>query len=242
MCKKALLITGASSDIGCELIKSVYKNYDVIYAHYYSSDVVLKEIQKEIGEKLRLVQADFRNVDEVFGMIKEIKESDVLINNIVHLSATKANNVKFTKSTWELFQNELQSSVYAIIEIIKAFLPQMTKNKYGRIIFMLSAYTKNVPPKYLSPYVTSKYAAYGLMKSLSAEYSDKGITVNGISPEMIETKFLSDLPNFVVEKNAMDSPLGRNLSVHDVVPMIEYLLSDSAVAVTGQNFAITGGK
>jgi len=77
---------------------------------------------------------------------------------------------------------------------------------------------------------------------LAAEYSDKGITVNGISPEMIETKFLSDLPTFVVEKNAIDSPLGRNLTVQDVVPMIEFLLSDSAIAITGQNLAITGGK
>ena len=45
----------------------------------------------------------------------------------------------------------------------------------------------------------------------------------------------------IVEENAAKSPLKRNLQVDDVVPMITYLLSDQAEAITGQNIAITGG-
>ena len=79
------------------------------------------------------------------------------------------------------------------------------------------------------------------MKALATEYDSKGITVNGISPEMIDTKFLSDLPDLIVEEHAAKSPLKRNLQVDDVVPMLAYLLSDAAEAITGQNIAITGG-
>lgn len=239
---RALLVTGASSDVGCELIRRVWKKYDVIYAHYFRTDEKLKCLQESVGDRLRLVQADFTNMDDVYRMIGEIQQSEIPISNIVHLSAPKVYNIKFAKCDWLSFQNEMQSAVYAISEIIKAFIPSMSKQKYGRIIFMLTAYTQNIPPKYLSPYITSKYASLGLMKCLSAEYSDKGITVNGVSPEMIETKFLSELPSFVVEKNALDSPLGRNLTVQDVVPVFEYLLSDAAEAVTGQNLAVTGGR
>ena len=59
---------------------------------------------------------------------------------------------------------------------------------------MLTSCTTNIPPKYLASYVTSKYALLGLVKALSNEYADKGIRINGISPSMIETKFLENIP------------------------------------------------
>ena len=242
MKNKALLITGASSDIGCELIRQVHEEYDVIYAHYYSSYEVLKQLQQDIGDKLRLVQADFSNMDDVYRMIDIIKNDEVKINNIVHLSAPKFKNVKLVKKKWEDFEKELQQSVYSITTIINAFVKDMAKDKYGRIVLMLSSSILNTPPKYLTPYVTAKFAALGLVKSLSSEFSNKGITVNGVSPEMIETKFLSEVSDLIVEKNAQESPLGRNLQVTDVVPLVKYLLSDNAEAITGQNYAITGGR
>jgi 3-oxoacyl-[acyl-carrier protein] reductase len=99
-----------------------------------------------------------------------------------------------------------------------------------------------IPGKYAVPYTTAKYALLGLMKCLAAEYADKGITVNGVSPSMIETNFVSGLPELSRQLNAAQSPMKRNLSVDDVTPMLEYLLSDSADMVTGQNFAIMGGN
>lgn len=99
-----------------------------------------------------------------------------------------------------------------------------------------------MPPKYLSPYVTVKYSLLGLVKALAVEYADFDITVNGISPEMTDTKFLSEIPELIVQKSGMDNPLGRNLSVEEVVPTFEFLLSDGADCITGQNIAITGGK
>ena len=118
----------------------------------------------------------------------------------------------------------------------------MAKNKYGKILVMLTSCTTNIPPKYLTSYVTSKYALLGLVKSLANEYSDKGIKINGISPSMIETKFLKNIPELLVQQNAMNSPTGSNLCVDDVIPMFEFLLSDKSNSITGQNIAITNGN
>ena len=118
----------------------------------------------------------------------------------------------------------------------------MAKNKFGKIVVMLTSYTTNIPPKYLASYVTSKYALLGLVKALANEYSDKGIKINGISPSMIETKFLQSIPELIVKQNAMNSPTGSNLSVDDVIPMFKFLLSDESNSITGQNIAITNGN
>ncbi len=106
---------------------------------------------------------------------------------------------------------------------------------------MLTAYVIGVPPKFQSPYITVKYGLLGLMRNLAAEYAGKGITVNGVSPDMIETKFLSQIPELIIEQNAKNTPMGRNLRVEEVVPTFEYLLSDGADLVTGQNIGVTGG-
>ena len=59
---------------------------------------------------------------------------------------------------------------------------------------------------------------------------------------MMETKFLSEIQDLIIKKNAEQSPLSRNMTVKDVIPAINYLLSDKAEAVTAQNIGITGGR
>lgn len=238
---KTLLVTGASSEIGTALIRKIESAYDMIYAHYNQTRENMDELISTYGDKIIPIQADFSNEDEVIRMINMIKDSGNIPNNIVHLPAIKAFNQKFHKQNWDVYEKGLEVSLYSIIELLKAFLPEMSKGKYGRIVLMLSSCTLNQPPKYQSSYVTIKYALLGLMKSLAGEYADKGITVNGISPDMVETKFLSDVPELIVEQNAQRNPLKRNILISDIVPMIEYLLSDAAMAVTGQNIGITGG-
>lgn len=129
----------------------------------------------------------------------------------------------------------------SIVLILQEFIASMAKNRYGRIVFMLTGNTKNIPAKYQTSYVTVKYALLGLMKSLSVEYMDRSITVNGVSPDMMETKFLSELPELIIEQNRERSPLGRNIYVEEVVPVIRLILSDSCASMTGQNIGITGG-
>ena len=77
---------------------------------------------------------------------------------------------------------------------LKYILPFMKKNKYGKILTILSSVTIGQPPGHMSSYVTSKYALLGLLRSLAAEYSKYKICINSISPGMINTKFLNEIP------------------------------------------------
>lgn len=241
--KKILLVLGASSDVGIELIKHISDNYDLILAHYCNSVHSLLKLQKEIGKKLVILQADFASNESTQAMInKIIIDMELVPSHIVHFSANRCRNVKFAKSSLKEFESGFQTSVYSLVSILMAFLPKMAKNKYGKVVVMLTSYTLNSTPKYLSPYITEKYALLGLVRSLAVEYADKGITINGVSPEMIETKFLSEIPEMVIQQNAISNPLGRNLMVGDVVPTFEYLLSDCSDCITGQNIGITCGK
>jgi len=157
-----------------------------------------------------------------------------------HFKLAVTHNLQFHKNNWEVYQKEIDTSLRSIMMILKAFTPQMAKQKYGKVVFMLSAYLLGIPPKFQSPYITVKYALLGLMRNIAAEYASKGINVNAVSPDMIETKFLSELPDLVKEQSAKNNPLGRNIYVEEIVPTIEYLLSPASDVVTGQNIGVTG--
>ena len=159
----------------------------------------------------------------------------------MHLPAPKIYNKQFHKDKWMNYEKGWQVSFHSIVEILQAFIPFMVAQHYGRIIFMLTNSTLNLPVKFQASYVSIKYALLGLMKSLSVEYVDKGITVNGISPDMMSTKFLSELPEMIIENNTFNSPLKRNIYVEEVIPVFELILSDLGAAITGQNIGISGG-
>lgn len=241
--QKVLLVTGASSDVGMQLIRNVYTDYEMIYMQYRKLNDDFEKLISDLGNEVELVpiEADFFEPESVQAMIATIKEKGILPNQIVHFPAPKAYNKQFHKDAWENYEAAWEISVHSIVSILKEFIPSMAKNRYGRIVFMLSSVTKNIPPKFQSCYVMIKYALLGLMKSLAAEYAEKGITVNGVSPDMMETKFLSEVPHLIIEQNAENSPLGRNIYVEEILPVFAYLLSDASVAITGENIAITGG-
>lgn len=239
--ERVLLVTGASSDVGAALIRRIGHQYGTVFAHYRSSEGIIGDLRAELGDRIVPVQADFSDPAGAEGLIEAIRRSGKTPDHIVHLSNGKARSMQFGKTDWDAFRQELDTSLRSIVTILQAFLPGMAKNRYGRVVFMLTSYVLGVPPKFQSVYITAKYAQLGLMKTLAAEYAARGVTVNAVSPDMMETKFLSDLPDLIREQSAKNNPLGRNITVDETVPAIAYLLSDESGAVTGQNIGITGG-
>lgn len=241
--KRALLITGASSEVGRILMEEIWKEYDVIFAHYNKGNEKISSLISRLNsDNIIPVEADFMDYDSTVGLIDRIKDTGYYPCEIVHLASPRLMMNKFKDIPWERFKYNINASLRPVMLILKEFLPRMVKLGKGRIVFMLSSNTAGIPAKYQSDYVTSKYALMGFMKSIAAEYAGKGISINAVSPEMMETEFISNVPDRAVYLNAQGNPLGRNIRVEEIIPAIKFLLSDSAVAMTGQNILITGGR
>lgn len=85
----------------------------------------------------------------------------------------------------------------------------------------------------------AKFALLSLMESLTAEYRDKGIRMNSISPDTIETKFISELPELSIENKKNSNATRKLLDVSSIVPTIAYLLNKKSDGLYGQNIGIT---
>ena len=73
------------------------------------------------------------------------------------------------------------------------------------------------------------------MRSLASEYSGTGIRINAVSPDMMDTRYISGLSHLMTEQYAANRPDGRLLDVYDVVPHIEHFLSDEIADENGVN-------
>ncbi len=237
----SVLLVGGSSDLGVELARALAGEEMTIIAHHHSSLGKLKQLSEHPGLRLAPVQADLADAGQVRRFIDRVAKDHGTPEAIVHFAAPKAREIYFKDSTWEDFEAEMRIQVRSITMILREFLPKMAARKSGKVVFVLTSYTLGVPPLAQSHYLTAKYALLGLMRSLAAEYSRHGLSINAVSPSMMQTAFLHNLEPRMVEIIGSQSPRGRNATPQDVVPAIQFLLSPGADYITGANLPIAGG-
>lgn len=243
---KTILIVGASSDVGMAYIKQLEathaKDEAQIIAHYRTMSEKLSHLLSSAQKvPIRAIQADLQSPEEVSSLIRQVEKEDLAPTHILHLAAGKFRHMRIRQFDSEAAKAEMQIQVFSLAEILKTFLPVMAKKRYGKVVVMLTAYTIGIPPKFIVDYTICKYALLGLMKAAAAEYCDKGLCINGLSPSMIETKFLDKIDSRIIEMTAAESPLKRNVTLDEIVMAIDFLMSDKNSYMCGTNLNLSGG-
>ena len=248
MVERIYLITGASSDIGVHFLKRlVQKSCQTderchVLAQYRTSHEQLHAALEGQGHvTLDCRRCDLSNIDDLQAWIGNLHEQNIVPSHILHLAAPQFAYMRLKELNWERFQQGMDIAVRAFAFLLQEFLPKMAKTRYGRIAAMLTAYTMGTPPKYMCDYVTAKYALLGLVRAAASEYAGKGVTINALSPNMMETKFLSNIDARSIEMAAQTSAMKRNISLDETCAALEYLLADEASYLQGVNLNLSGG-
>ena len=125
--------------------------------------------------------------------------------------------------------------------LVASASPGMAERKFGRFIFLGTAYTFGMPPGGLAPYVVAKGALWEFVKCAAAELGPAGITSNMVSPGMTVTDLTADVSARAKEVEARKSPMRRLATVEDTAGMVAFLASDAASYLNGVNLPLTGG-
>ncbi len=235
---KTLLVMGASSDIGMALIRENLSDYDIIIAHYRTMSEKLSALAQQCGEKLVLAQADLSQAGAVEAMIADIKGRGLAPSDIVLLPAPQFDHIRFHKIPYEIFQNGLDICFRSAVLITQAFLPAMAKKKEGHVVFILSSTICDPVAKHCAQYVTVKFTLLGLMQALAAEYREKNIAVNALSPTVVKTRFIENQPRFMLESQLAESGKTQMLTPEEVSEKIRELLHAEAAQLSGQNILL----
>lgn len=236
-----ILVLGASSSIGIELLKLAAGPDTNLFAHFNNSESAISILASNLNEKITPIKADLSSEAEVHGLIASVESKCKSLDGIVFLAAPPLNLVRFKNVEWSDYIYNFEVQLKSTILILKNFLPSMVKQKSGSIVMMLSSVTEGKTPAIMSHYVVSKFSLFGLMRALSAEYSSANICINGVSASMIDSSFMAAVPHKIIEMAAESHPRKRNATPKDIAPVINFLLSDDAQFITGANLVVTGG-
>ena len=125
--------------------------------------------------------------------------------------------------------------------LIKAVLPAMQRNKYGRIIAISSSYS-TITRSGRSSYSVSKAALEALIRSVSLENAQNNVLANSVVPGFIETPLtIKNNDQFQIEKILERIPMGHLGKPSDVAKLVWFLMSAQNTYITGQSIRIDGG-
>lgn len=135
----------------------------------------------------------------------------------------------------------LETNVNSNRLLIKAVLPAMQKNRYGRIIAISSSYS-TITRSGRSSYSVSKAALEALIRSVSLENAQNNVLANSIVPGFIETALtLKNNDKFQMEKILERIPMGHMGKPADVARLAWFLMSEQNTYITGQSIRVDGG-
>ncbi len=162
---------------------------------------------------------------------------DVLVNN-----AAVALSTRFEKITEEEWRRTFDVNVTAVFLLIRAALPAMKEQRYGRIVNLSSTAGKTVSTLGGAHYTASKAALLGLTRAAAKELGPHGITVNAICPGLFDTELTREnATSEQLEAIAKTFPIRRLGDPVEVADLICFLASEAAGYITGASLDINGG-
>jgi len=238
---RTALVTGGASGIGTACARELAHRGAVVTVADVD-DVGAKALAEEIGGKAWGV--DLLDV----GALESLElETDILVNNA---------GVQTVNPIVDFAPNRFRSMLALMVEapflLIRAALPHMYSQKFGRIINISSVHGIRAS-EYKVAYVTAKHALEGLSKVTALEGAPHDVTSNCVNPGYVRTplvtKQIADqarthgIPEdqVVAEILLKESAIKRLVEPEEVASLVGWLASPAAGMVTGASYTMDGG-
>lgn len=234
---KTVLINGGSRGIGAALVRAFSQNGYAVAFTYHKSKNAAAALAKETGALA--ISADSASREEIASAVKTVEARlapiDILVNNAAVSSIMLVSDI--SDSIW---QNTLDVNLSAPFYYTRAVLPHMIREKWGRIINIVSMWGETGASCEVH-YSATKAGLIGMTKALAKEVGPSGITVNAVSPGLIRTDMNAALSADDVQEIVDETPLSRIGETQDVANAVLFLASDGASFVTGEILRVNGG-
>ena len=242
--KGTALIIGATGDIGKAICIQLAKDGFDLAINYFKSEEKALEIYDQIGNLKRkgvVIRANIVDPRQVEEMTEKVIRKFDTITVVVNCASPTVPSIKFHNLDYQSIQTQLDVNIKGMFNVLKCIVPHMEKNRYGKIISLVSQYTED-PKSELCHYITAKSGLIGLCKAMAVELAPKGIRLNMVSPGMTDTELIADVPEKVRLLTAAQTPLKRIALPEDIAGVVSFLASEKSDYLTGETIRVNGGQ
>lgn len=238
---KVALVTGGSSGIGKATALAFARagaNVVIASRRVTEGEQTVHEICERGGEAI-FVKTDVSKASEVEGLMNRTIEFYGRLDYACNNAGTFVMGRLFELSEEE-WERTINANLKGIWLSLKYQIPIMLQQKGGVIVNMASMSAIIGNPG-VSIYSASKGGVVALTQSAAIEYAASGIRINAISPGVISTPMVDDIPTPLLEDIQSKHPIGRLGKPEEIADAVVWLCSDKASFVTGHNMVIDGG-
>lgn len=209
------------------------------FSGHEAADETTRLVKDASGSEPRVLRGDLRDPKAVETMAAEVLSMwdrvDVFVSNAA--SGVLRPTLELTAKHWDWTIN---INARAFLLMTNALAPKIADG--GRVLALSSFGAVKAIPMYAA-IGASKAALESVVRNLAVELGPRGITVNAISPGIVETQALDFFPNRaeLIEVAKRKTSLGRLVTAEDVADVAELLVSPQAAMIHGQTINVDGG-
>ena len=239
---KCALVTGGSRGIGSAICQRLAADggYHILINYQSNSAAAEDTLQKVKGAGAtgEIIKFDVANTDEVKAALTTWQDAnpEAIVEVIVNNAGITRDGL-FMWLSQEDWQAVINTSLNGFFNVTNFFIQKMLRNKYGRIVNMVSVSgVKGTPGQ--TNYSAAKGAVVAATKALAQEVAKRNITVNAVAPGFIRTDMTGQLDEKELIKMV---PANRFGEAEEVADLVGFLASRKAGYITGEVININGG-
>lgn len=243
---RVVIVTGAASGIGLGIARRFAENGHPVALLDLQSDLLETEVGnlRNAGASVIGLVVDISDRKQVDDAYRTVRDTFGSIS-IVIANAGYSEPRAFSSMTSDQWQRMIDVNLGGTFHTVHAAVPDMIERGWGRVVTISSQAAQSGAPN-RAHYAAAKGGVIGLTKALGMELAPLGITVNTIPPSLVATPMMDreiELGNFpAVEFILPTIPAGRAGSADDIADACEFLCSDKASYITGQQINVNGGS
>lgn len=243
--KRVVVVTGGASGIGLGVCQLFARNGHPVAMLDVQDEALERESAalREQGFKVLARHMDVTDRAQVDATYAAVRENLGPIA-IVIANAGISHAADFQTLPIETWQRMIDVNLTGVFHTIQPALPDMVAAKWGRIV-TISSQAAQSGAQDRAHYAASKGGVIGLTRSLARELAALGITVNTIPPSLVDTPMAQESVRTgqfpPLEAISQMIPISRPGTPEDIAFACEYLASDKASYVTGQEINVNGG-
>ena len=237
---RVVIVTGAWRGLGRAAAERFHERGACVAVNVRDRERA-EQLVASLGERTLAVAGDVATpgvAEEIVrATVEHFGRVDVIVNN-----AALALSTRFPDLNADEWRAALEVNLTAPFLLIKAALPVMQAQNYGRIVNISSSAGRTVSTLGGAHYTASKAGLLGLTRAAAKELGKFGITVNAVCPGMIDTELTREhADDALLHTLAASYPIPRLGTAREVADLICFAASEAAGYITGASFDINGG-
>ncbi len=243
---KVAVVTGASSEIGIEIVKRFVDEGAKVVMLGRNLDS-LEKARSSISNKDSAVsmQCDIVEEAQALQTIEQILNKYGAIDILVNSAGAINDPVHFHEMPESEIKKLIDVNMYGVFKMTKAVLPSMRENKSGCIVNIGSISSERAIPRvHLAVYSATKAALSMFTKAIAVEYARSNVRCNCVNPGIINSGMIKPYLDDPHARKILEDrlPLNRIGEPVDVANAVLYLASEDANWITGTILNVDGGK